>query len=237
MWRAVVEAVFETVSPTRCAGCERPGTLICQNCLNKLALIDPKTCCIHCGAPYGALLCTECDGQLGSLSRVLATAAFDDPLPRIIRAYKDAGERRLAKTCAALLLDTASNAEMAARERYGGILSAADALTFVPATAQAFRRRGFDHMEAIARALSELSGRPVIDALVKHGRTDQRRLGRSERLALHSKRYEVVADLCGAHLLLVDDVITTGATMASTAGALCAAGASRVDGLALARVW
>jgi len=56
--RATYEAL-EALSPTRCAGCERFGALICQDCLASFALIDPCHSCIRCGAPFGDLLCTE----------------------------------------------------------------------------------------------------------------------------------------------------------------------------------
>lgn len=48
------EALLETLSPTRCAGCERPGVLLCDDCLNKLVLIDPEESCALCGAPLWA---------------------------------------------------------------------------------------------------------------------------------------------------------------------------------------
>ena len=161
--RAAHEAL-EALSPTRCAGCERAGALICQDCLAALALIDPRHRCTRCGAPFGDLLCTECSVEGSSsamaeaLDRCLACAVYTHPLPRIIKAYKDAGERRLAPYLAELLYDTALHAQAAAPDRLGGVLSGADAVVFVPATAAAFRRRGFDHMEAIARPFCELSG-------------------------------------------------------------------------------
>ena len=240
---------LEALSPTRCAGCERPGPLICPACLDRLVLIDPATSCIRCGAPGGYIICTECGNPTGastsaasvaadesSLSRVLATAVFEDPLPRIVRAYKDGGERRLAPLIAQMLLDTAKYAEAEAPDRYGGILAGVDALVFVPATARAYRRRGFDHMEGVARELSELSGAPLVDALVKHGSADQRRLGRAGRQASSQGAYETVERVESMRLLLVDDVITTGATLRSAARALADAGAAHIDALAVARV-
>lgn len=144
-----------------------------------------------------------------ALDRCLACAVYAHPLPRIIKAYKDAGERRLAPYLAELLYDTALHAQVVAPDRYGGVLSGADAVVFVPATAVAFRRRGFDHMEAIARPFCELSGVPLLDALVKYGHGDQRELGREERRERAQGMYETVEDVHGRHLLLIDDVITT----------------------------
>lgn len=240
---------LEVLAPTRCAGCERPGALICPACLERLILIDPATSCMRCGAPGGYIICTECGNPTGAsasgasaaddespLDRVLATAVFEDPLPRIVRAYKDGGERRLAPLIAQMLLDTAEHAQTEAPDRYGGVLAGADALVFVPATARAYRRRGFDHMEGIVRELGELAGVPVADALVKHGSADQRRLGRAGRQASSRGAYETVEQVEGMRLLLVDDVITTGATLRSAARALADAGAAHIDALAVARV-
>lgn len=240
--RAAHEAL-EALSPTRCAGCERAGELICRDCLSTLVLIDPRHSCIRCAAPFGDLLCTECSvegassAMAASLDRCLACAVYRHPLPRIIKAYKDAGERRLAPYLAELLYDTALHAQGAASDRYGGLLSRADSVVFVPATAAAFRRRGFDHMEAIARPFCELSGLRLLDALVKYGHGDQRQLGREERREHARGMYETVEDVRGKRLLLIDDVITTGATMAAASAELKRAGAAAVDGLAIARVW
>lgn len=238
------DAALELISPTRCAGCERAGALVCDDCLVALRLIDPVFCCTRCAAPYGALLCTECAPGAGAaaqmaaaLDRALACAVYEQPLPRIIKAYKDGGERRLAPLLAEFLYDCALNAQTAAPQRYGGLLSETDAVVFVPVTAAAYCRRDFDHMELIARAFCGLSGIDMLDALVKGGSSDQRALGREERREKARDAYEVVADVEGARLLLVDDVITTGATMAAAAGALRRAGATYIDALALARVW
>ena len=293
-WPRVREAALELISPTRCASCERPGALICDDCLRAIIRIDPALSCTRCGAPFGSLLCTECTGEerdvdwegdaaasasevaderaneaageaagapaseaafaptsgyadathadtlrprLPALDRCLARTVFEGPPERVIRAYKDAGEHRLAPEIAALMLEAAQEAEKTAPERYGGMLAHTDAIAFVPATAAAYRRRGFDHMEAVARAFAMRAGLPLLDALVKHGNTDQRDFNRAERLAQAARAYEVVLPVKGARLLLLDDVITTGATLTAAAAALKQAGAAHVDGLAFARVW
>ena len=166
--RATYEAL-EALSPTRCAGCERSGALICQDCLASLVLIDPCHSCIRCGAPFGDLLCTECSvegtssAMAEALDRCLACAVYAHPLPRIIKAYKDAGERRLAPYLAELLYDTVLHARWQP-PMLRRCAVRRDAVVFVPATAAAFRRRGFDHMEAIARSFCDLSGVSLLDA-------------------------------------------------------------------------
>lgn len=243
------DALAELLSPTRCASCERPGSLLCGECKSAMVHIDPLQACTRCGAPYGRMLCTECAGESTCenaqgvenrpFDRCLAAAVFDGPPARMIRAYKDGGERRLASVIADLMYEAALTAEREAPDRYEGILSRADAFTFVPVTAAAYRRRGFDHMELVAQALAERAAIPCCDVLTKRGRADQRDLARDQRLAQSHGVYTVIApeQVSGARLLLIDDVITTGATMKAAASALVKAGAAHVDVLALARVW
>lgn len=245
---AVCEALLEAVSPTRCVCCERPGALVCDACLQDLPVIDPAFSCTRCAAPFGYLLCTECQAGLdgeGSApapgievpGRSLAALEFGPQAASIVRAYKDAGELRLSEWIALAMADAARHAEQAAPERYGGILAGAHAVTFVPATAEAYRRRGFDHMERVAREFAATTGLPLVDALLKHGSADQRKEGRDGRFSAARDAYEVVEDVAGMRLLLLDDVMTTGATMGACAETLHASGSPHIDRLALARVW
>lgn len=187
--------------------------------------------------PFGDLLCTECRGMPIALDHCLAATVFAGPPASMIRAFKDGGEMRLVDVLADLLTGALLDAERSASERFGHPLLCADAVTFVPATAEAFRRRGFDHMEMICSGVSDRVGLPMVDVLVKHGCSDQRGAGREERARLSRGVYEVVGSVRGLKVLVLDDVITTGATLNAVAAALRGAGAARVDGAAVARVW
>ena len=276
--RLARRAALEALSPTRCVVCERPGALVCAACASRIVYIDPRSACARCGAPFGKMLCTECqsgpDGRAdarpvsgaalgldaqpalgvppgcGALSspgdspdhadspgRCVAATVFEGVPARIVRAYKDAGERRLAAYIAQAMAESAQRAQAEDPRRFGGFLRESQAIVFVPATARAYRRRGFDHMEAVAFELAGLTGLPVLDALVKSGSSDQRKLDRNERLTASSGLYGVVEDVRSRRILLIDDVITTGATIEASARALYEAGAVCIERLAFARVW
>ena len=249
--RELGEGAAELLWPTRCVGCDMPGVLLCPDCRERLPLIDQARACPRCGAPFGSLVCTECtschadeDEESGNLPgdaplvELLPTAldgvccagVLSWPLDALIRTYKDAGERRLAP----LLADVLAQALVATR---AFDVRDVTALAFVPAAPRAFARRGFDHMEAVARALAGLLGLPLRDVLARGGGTDQRRLGRSERAANAAGDVVACARLDGESVLLLDDVLTTGATLLACAHALRDAGASRVLGACLARAW
>lgn len=256
----VASGLAELLWPTRCAGCDVPGAVLCDECLELMPRIDQALACPWCGAPYGRLSCTQCDparqdwaerveGTLAPrrdaahapvppeapfpFERAVCACEYRDVASRVVRAYKDAGERRLAPVMAR---------EMA-RAVPPDWLSWADALCFVPATKQARRRRGFDHMELVAADLAGIVGTPLVPALVRGAALDQRALGREARAANASGFG--LTDWTGqsaglrpkSHVLLIDDVLTTGATLAAASEALLAAGVQSVRALTFCRVW
>lgn len=220
-----MRALLDLVFPPRCAGCDAPGTLLCDECRLAVARIDPGGACPRCGAPLGGrAVCAECRGSAFAFSAARCAATLEPPVSRAIVLLKDGGERRYACVLAELLAGCA-----------GGWLDASDVLVPVPAAPSAVRRRGFDHAADIARELGRCVGLPVQRPLRATRGADQRALGRSDRFANRQGAFEVedASDL--QHVVLVDDVFTTGATFDAAACALAGAGATRIRALAVAR--
>ena len=250
------DALAELVWPTRCVSCNLPGELLCEDCRRTLPWIVQRWACPVCGAPYGWLTCTECsrsrdggdetcvfegDDDRGLAWPVRATVCclpFQGVGARMVTCLKDAHELRLAPVVAAAMACSLDEARawdgVDGRPRYDALRTSA--LCFVPATSEAFARRGFDHMELVSSALSGFLGVPVLDALARRAARDQRELGREERASNLLGTMEVVQDVSSLHLLLVDDVITTGASICEAARALLERGAASVTACALARV-
>ena len=231
-------ALAEALWPTRCVGCDQPGELLCDECRALLPWVEQRLACPSCGAPYGFLTCTECDGTWLPRATVAALGFRGSPA-RMVTCLKDAHELRLAPVAAAAMacaLDEASAwPARDGRPRFSA--DETDAVCFVPATAAAYARRGFDHMGLVARALSAELALPLADVLVRPRARDQQDLGRDERAANLAHAMSATDDLSGARLLLVDDVATTGASLSEGARALLARGASSVTACVLARVW
>lgn len=237
----VRDATFELLWPTRCVVCDEPGELLCEGCRADLAWIAQAGACPNCGAPYGRLTCTECDAPKGDpweLEGCVSALPLEGEARSLILAYKDGSERRLAPVLAAIACVAIDEAQHVCDARGRRVdLDLIDAVCFVPATRAAFRRRGFDHMEDIARNLACLLGVPFADVLARPVARDQRSLGKDDRRRNAQGAVQVVGDVSGMGLLLVDDVITTGASMRACAAALLASGARAVWGCSVARTW
>lgn len=229
--RLLGEGLLELLYPTKCAGCDEPGHLVCDECRLAIAAARPECRCRRCGAPLpGAAQsrrdgCGECSGRTLPFEAAICVGALERPLSRVISVYKDAGERRLAAYLAGLLVAEACD--------WAGW---PDVVTWVPATRAAVARRGFDQSQLLAQAVAEEWGVECRRLLRVHRTKDQRRLGRADRLANVRGAFIAIGDRPPpARVLLVDDVMTTGATLTSAAEALHTGGVGRVRVANIAR--
>ena len=221
-----LEGLAEFVFPTHCAGCEMPGAVLCDACRAALPLVAADGACPRCGAPFGALVCTECWDHEWAFEAALSLGEFEAPLARAVVLHKDAGEQRLGPLLGVLLAEQVAG-------RWPGW---PQAVTYVPATRAALRRRGFDHGRAIADAVAVGLDVPLVDALARSAARDQRLLGRADRARNVAGSFTVAANL-PANVLVCDDVFTTGATLDAAAAALLDAGAVAVRCATVARAW
>jgi predicted amidophosphoribosyltransferase len=219
------DALAEIIAPTRCAGCELPGVLLCDRCRASLPLIDPERACPRCGAPGGVTWCGECCDAEYAFATVRCAGVLEPPLSRMVTVYKDAGEMRIAPLLAAIITGVLGD--------WAGWL---DAVVPVPPSPAAVARRGFDHTARIAAELGLLLGVPAYDALACRPRRDQRRLSRRKRLTNAAGSITALPGVAPPqHLLLIDDVFTTGATLDAAARALLDAGAHEVRAVTVGR--
>jgi len=163
-----------------------------------------------------------------AFDRVVAALDYVPPVDQLILQFKNAGKFQHARFLAELL----AQALRQASPRVEGITIVLP----VPSSRQALRRRGFNPAGEIARQLAARLGlayRPGL--LLRSGEgASQKQLGRAARTGPQAGRYQCVGPVEGA-VAVVDDVLTTGATLHAVAGALKEAGAARVVGLVAAR--
>ncbi|MFA1539760.1 ComF family protein [Actinomadura monticuli] len=207
----LLDDVIDLLLPARCAGCGQEPVLLCDACARPLrAPARPAR-----PAPAG-------------LPPPWTVAAYEGPLRAILAAYKERGRTALAAPLGEAL---ATAVRAALPPAAGADVRAPPVMVWVPSGRRAVRRRGYDPTRGVAEvAVRRLraDGVPVTmaDVLRQRGRVaDQAGLTAVQRAANVRGAVEARACVAGRRVVLVDDVVTTGASLAEAARALRAAGA------------
>ena len=214
--------LLDALLPPLCVHCAepipsaRPGA--CRWCRATLRPLADG--CRRCSLPRPGSpeTCDRCRDWPAGLTAIAATR-YAGAAESIVHALKYRGWSHLSDLCAASMV-------VALGERAAGL----DVLVPVPLHASRLRERGFNQSALIAASLAGRLGTPVIDALVRARATrSQVGLGRAARKRNVQAAFAARGGLrSGASIGLVDDVATSGATLAAAADALRAAGAERV---------
>ncbi len=215
-----LDLLLDLALPATCPGCGAEGRPLCARCRPAVdvRLEQPA------GAPLGLA-----EGPPEPLLQLEWCAPFSGVVRRALHALKYAGERRLAGPL---------GEAVAARWRRAGV--GGTILVPVPVHASRRRERGYDQAELLTAAAAGALSLPWAPAVVRRRATDpQFRLDRRHRAAnVHdafSVPTEAARSVRGQWVVLVDDVVTTGATLTAAAAALLDAGALAVSAVTVAR--
>lgn len=224
LWR-LTDAALDLAFPAVCSGCGREGQPLCATCLPAL---DARLA-LPGGTPIG--LAADLPAPLLQLEWC---APFAGPVRDALHDLKYAGERRLAEPLGA-----------AVARRWARVGTGAEVVVPVPVHAERERRRGYDQAALVAAVAARDLRLPYARAL-ERGRATiaQFELGREEREANVAGAFRLratdragadAAAVAGRWIVLVDDVVTTGATLAACGSALVRGGARGVSAIAVAR--
>ena len=219
----LTERLLDLALPATCPGCGREGEPICAACRPALAARLDRPA----GAPIG--LPAELPAPLVQLEWA---APFTGTVRAALHALKYAGERRLAEP----LGD-------AAAARWRRVAAGGDLVVPVPVHADRARERGYDQAVLIAEVVAARLGLPMAPILVRRRRTiaqfeldrTRRRTNVTGAFGLRDPVVAARATVRGRWVVLIDDVTTTGATLAGCGDVLMAGGAVAVSGLTVAR--
>ena len=221
----IIEHIISLYAPHHCVGCDRENdALLCHDCREMLSVVPPR--CYKCkSVSRGAKTCEKCRSG-SALDYVYVTAYYDDePVRKLLHATKyeraRAGVRSMADCIMPIIRDIPDGA----------------VLTAVPTASSRVRQRGYDQAVLLARELGKRTGKPFVRFLARIGQAHQVGAGRAERIKHLDGAFRSVhaRDISGAHVVLVDDVLTTGATLETAARVLKRAGATQVDAVVFAQ--
>jgi ComF family protein len=217
LWGRTLDAAF----PARCVGCGEEGPPLCPACAPAL---DARLA-FPAGVPIGL------PGEIPEpLLQVEWCAGFRGVVRDALHGIKYGGETRLAEPLGA-----------AVARRWARVGVGAEVVVHVPVHAERARDRGYDQADLIARVAARRLRLPHVGALVRERATiAQFDLDRADRAANVADAFgvrdpELARLVAGRWVLLIDDVMTTGATLAACATALEAAGSIAVSAITVAR--
>ena len=228
---AFVSRLLDLLVPSLCLVCESPrrasgGGGVCAACWESLPRVDPGRACPRCALPDAGGLCASCLRDPFPARSAAAFAAYQDGTVPLVGAFKFRGYDLLAEP---------AGRRLAALAKERG-LDGADRVVPIPSTARRNRERGYDPAVLLARATARALRLGFAPLLTRTRDTPaQSRLPASRRLANVRGALSASPRSRGRSILLVDDVVTTGATARVAAEALRDAGAARVDVLCFAR--
>jgi ComF family protein len=235
--RAGIALVTDVALPHLCAACREPvaGAGLCPGCWSRLSFIAPPYC-ERLGIPFAfdagpGLLSMEAIANPPAYARARAAVRYDEVARTLVHALKYGDRLDLAPMMGRWMTRAGHQ-----------LLTDADALVPVPLHWSRGWARRFNQAALFAQVISGTSGRMVAHGALKRVRATPQQvgLGRSERAQNVQGAFQVPSDgsaqITGRRLLLVDDVLTSGATVDACARALLRAGAESVDVLVFARV-
>ena len=229
--RRLLESLAAALFPPRCALCstELPTMkIICSECAASMPAFEGSRC-QHCGEPVDDAsidLCIRCGTQLLSVDRVFSLGPYHGNWGRLVRSFKFEREmavgRWLGERMAAALISLEPMADF-------------NVITFVPMTRKGRRERGFNQAEILARMIAKRLNLPLVRMLAKTRETPlqsglpaaQRKTNLRDVFRLLPCKQE--------HVLLVDDIYTTGSTVEECARTLKRGGVQSVVAMTVAR--
>lgn len=206
MLNKLLDPILDLVFPPKCEVCKQPGKAhLCPDCFSKIKFMKP-----HLG--------------------IYSVAVYEGTLREAIKRFKFHKRKNLAKPLGILLVQYLSQTPLKIEEL--------DMIVPVPLHQKRFGERGFNQAEHLAQVVAKYHELPVVNAIQRIRNTKANfDLPRNERFANVREAFAVTqkGQVENKRVLLLDDIYTTGATIAECSKVLNAAGAKRIEILTLSR--
>lgn len=216
----MVERLFEFLTPDECIVCKKEGVCICADCRAQHLETKILACPICNKLDEAGRVCNSCRSKTKLIGAKVAYR-YRGVAKDLLGQMKYGGQRSIARYFGANL------------PRFTELDSYL--VSFVPSDGATRRRRGFDQAELLAKSYAKKHGLSLSRLLIRKSHNSQVGMGRLARIENVKDNFIARKSAVGNHVLLVDDVITTGATASECARVLKEAGASKVWLIAVAK--
>ncbi len=227
--------VLDFLFPKKCVNCMKTGEYLCTNCFARMSF-DVRMICVVCNryAPYG-LTHLSCRKQY-TLNGVFSGVVFNSVVRKLLYAFK---YRPYVSDIGSLMANLLYEGLIQQEQFITSLSVAQPILVPIPLSIQRLRKRGYNHAEILSNKLAEKFSLRTLDCLERIRETKpQFGLTRIERLANINGCFSIKKKFIGQlpqNIFLVDDILTSGSTLAEAARVLKQAGVKMVWGLTFAR--
>lgn len=225
---SAVRSATNLLFPQRCVHCGADGSLFCDTCEASSTRLSTSEVCRTCALLARSGKCEICFTEPPELNRAVAVFTYQPEIRDAVTALKYNDIRAIAPRLGTLMADAMPDTAR----------SPVHALVPVPISRSRMRTRGYNQAELLARRISEITGvevRTDLLARTANNAPQAKAASSKERAANVRDAFTVTGGLEEMRIMLIDDVMTTGATLNSCASALKNAGAGWVGALVLAR--
>ncbi len=212
----MLQTIFQMISPSHCIKCNALGGLFCVRCENK-CVQPPSPACYRCNKLSADFkTCRPCRSSTPIFS-VHKLGLYEDWVKELIFVMKFAPNREAARLLGSRMAKQIDPEKI-------------ELITYVPTDRKRVRQRGFDHAKLIAQQVSSELDLPLVHSLSRRHSARQVGMSRADRRRQMTDMFMVRGDHHqGSRVLLVDDVLSTGATIEAAAKAIKSSGAYRVQ--------
>ena len=233
----LLDTLLELFYPSNCVGCGHPqdsGILLCDQCKETSPPLRPPYCRC-CSRPFEGLIaeefsCPNCEDRRPAFDCAVSNYQAKGVLRDLIHRFKYDRQFYLRRVLAEYLVEAMQDVRIQ--------VNPADCLVPVPLHPTRLRERGFNQADVLAEILSQRTRLPILHCLERRRYTNtQTRFDRVERMQNLRDAFALRknSEVRGKHLVLLDDVLTTGSTLNECALVLRAAGAESVRAITVAR--